>query len=77
MAKNKRYRKKAIRMKLRCRSWGCNKCIFDRDMIDGWGSCDYVFRNNGDMLPRELSINQISDSLKGLTNEKLLRSLDD
>lgn len=75
MAKNKRYRKLAVRMKTECKEYGCSKCKYDKDLKDGWGSCDYVFNVNGDMLPRELTINQISDSLKGLTVEKALEVL--
>lgn len=76
MSKRKNYRKMAIRMKTRCKEYGCRDCEFDFDLKKGWGRCDYVFFDNGEQVPRNLTINQISKSLKGLTIEKALKELD-
>lgn len=75
MSRRKNYRKLAVRMKTGCKESGCSKCEFDRDLKRGWGRCDYVFYDNVENLPRDLTINQISKSLKGLTIEKALKEL--
>lgn len=75
MSKRKNYRKLAIRMKTGCKEYGCSNCEFDFDLKKDWWRCDYVFFDNGDKVPRNLTINQISKSLKGLTIEKALKKL--
>ena len=75
MSRRKNYRKLAIRMKTGCKECKCSECEFERDLKRGWGRCDYVFYDNGNILPKDLTINQISKSLKGLTVEKVLKEL--
>ena len=75
MGKRKQYREIAVRMKNECKEYRCRECQFDRDLKRGWGTCDYVFYVCGEKLPRDLTVNQISDSIKGLTVEKALKEL--
>lgn len=75
MSKRKKYRKIAVRMKDECKKRTCWRCPFDSDLKKGWGTCDYVFLSNNEELPQNLTVNQISDSIKGLTVEKALKEL--
>lgn len=75
MSRRKKYRKVAVKMKNNCKLCRCRICPFDRDLKSGWGTCDYVFHKNNDKLPRDLTVNQISDTIKGLTLEEALKEL--